>query len=36
MHYMRTAKRYMDEGIMLDINNVCGPFPVPSLAVLTS
>jgi hypothetical protein len=25
MHYMRTAKCYMDEGIMLDINNVCDP-----------
>jgi hypothetical protein len=26
----------MDEGIMLDINNVRGPFPAPSLAVLMS
>ena len=24
MHYMRTACRYMDEGIMLDIHSVCG------------
>ena len=24
MHYMRTAYRYMDEGIMLDIHSVCG------------
>jgi hypothetical protein len=22
MHYMRTAKRYIDEGVMLDIRNV--------------
>jgi hypothetical protein len=24
MYYMRTAMRYVDEGIMLDIHNVCG------------
>jgi hypothetical protein len=37
MHYMRTAKRYIDEGIMLDIRNVCGlSHKVVSLAVLTS
>lgn len=26
MYYMHTAERYMDEGIMLDIHNVCGLF----------
>jgi len=36
MHYMRTAKRYMDEGTMLDINNVRDPLQSLSLAALTS
>lgn len=26
MYYMRTAMRYVDEGVMLDIHNVCGLF----------
>ena len=25
MYYMQTAKCYMDEGIILDIKNVCSP-----------
>jgi hypothetical protein len=36
MHYMRAAKRYMDEGIMLDIKNVCYPSRPFSPAILTS
>lgn len=23
MYYMRTVKRYIDEGIMIDVHNVC-------------